>query len=72
MRMGGLSPPILNSNKNFIMINNNGLFYVLSKSKKPLARLFMNKYIEEIMPEITSIDKYIYIYIYIYIKLNIN
>ena len=31
------------------MINNNGLFYVLSKSKKPLARLFMNKYIEKIM-----------------------
>ena len=41
------------------MINNNGLFYVLSKSKKPLARLFMNKYIEEIMPEITSTGKYI-------------
>jgi prophage antirepressor-like protein len=41
------------------MINNNGLFYVLSKSKKSLARLFMNKYIEEIMPEITSTGKYI-------------
>ena len=40
------------------MINNNGLFYVLSKSKKPLAQLFMNKYIEEIMPEITSTGRY--------------
>ena len=59
MRKGGLIPPVLNSNKNFIMINNNGLIYVLSKSKKPFARLFMNKYIEEIMPEITSTGKYI-------------
>lgn len=40
------------------MINNNGLFYVLSKSKKPLALLFINKYIDEIMPNITSTDKY--------------
>jgi hypothetical protein len=38
-------PPVLNSNKDFIMINNN--------------ELFMNKYIEEIMPEITSTCKYI-------------
>jgi len=59
IRTGGYTPPILNSNKNFIMINNSGLFFVLSKSTKPLAKKFMKKYIEEIMPYITSTGKYI-------------
>ena len=41
------------------MINNNGLFKLLSKSKKTLAKKFMDKYIDEIMPEITKTGKYI-------------
>ena len=41
------------------MINKNGLFYILSKSKKPLAKKFIKKYIEEIIPDITSTGKYI-------------
>ena len=42
-----------------LMINPEGLFYILSKSTKPLAKLFMNKYITEIMPSITNTGKYI-------------
>jgi prophage antirepressor-like protein len=41
------------------MINNNGLFMVLSMSTKPLAKQFMKKYIDEIMPSITATGKYI-------------
>jgi len=41
------------------MINNNGLFKLLSISKKDLAIKFMDKYIDEIMPEIIKTDKYI-------------
>jgi prophage antirepressor-like protein len=41
------------------MINNNGLFMVLSMSTKPLAKQFMKKYIDEIMPSITTTGKYI-------------
>ena len=41
------------------MINHEGLFYILSKSTKPLATLFMNKYITEIMPSISKTGKYI-------------
>ena len=32
------------------MINNNGLFMLLSLSTKPLAKQFMKQYINEIMP----------------------
>ncbi len=42
-----------------VMINHEGLFYILSKSKKPIAKLFMNKYITEIMPSISKTGKYI-------------
>jgi hypothetical protein len=41
------------------MINNNGLFMLLSISKKKLAKQFMKKYIDEIMPQITKTGKYI-------------
>jgi len=41
------------------MINNNGLFMLLSKSRKMLANQFMEKYIDEIMPSITETGKYI-------------
>jgi prophage antirepressor-like protein len=41
------------------MINNNGLFMLLAISTKPLAKQFMKKYIDEIMPSITETGKYI-------------
>ena len=41
------------------MINNNGLFMLLALSTKPLAKQFMKKYIDEIMPTITLTGKYI-------------
>jgi prophage antirepressor-like protein len=41
------------------MINNNGLFMLLSLSKKDLAKQFMKQYIDEIMPKITKTGKYI-------------
>ena len=41
------------------MINNNGLFKLLSISKKKMAKKFMDKYIDEIMPEITKTGRYI-------------
>jgi prophage antirepressor-like protein len=41
------------------MINQSGLFKVLTKSKLSLAKDFMSKYIDEIMPKITSTGKYI-------------
>ena len=40
-------------------INNNGLFMLLSLSKKDLAKQFMDQYIQEIMPSITKTGKYI-------------
>jgi len=41
------------------MINKNGLFMLLSLSTKPLAKLLMEKYINDIMPKITLTGKYI-------------
>ena len=41
------------------MINESGLNYILSKSNKPLAKLFMDKYIKDIMPEIRKTGKYV-------------
>ena len=48
---------ILHPNTSFI--NESGLYDVLSKSSKPLAKLFMDKYFKEIMPEIRKNGKYI-------------
>ena len=42
-----------------IMINNTGLYLILAISTKPLAKQFMKKYIDEIMPSITKTGKYI-------------
>jgi len=41
------------------MINNIGLFMLLSRSKKELSKQFMEKYIEDIMPSIFTTGKYI-------------
>ena len=40
-------------------INEAGLYQLLSISKKPIARIFMDKYFTEIMPEIRKTGKYI-------------
>jgi prophage antirepressor-like protein len=39
-------------------INESGLYQILSKSNKDIAKVFMNKYYEEIMPEIRKTGKY--------------
>lgn len=59
IKVGGLYPPTFNIQPRSKMINNNGLFKLLSISKKDLAKKFMDKYIDEIMPEITKTGKYI-------------
>ena len=41
------------------LINESGLYELLSISTKPLAKLFMNKYFAEIMPTIRRTGKYI-------------
>jgi len=42
-----------------LFINESGLYEVLSKSTKPIAEIFKNKYFEEIMPELRKKGKYI-------------
>ena len=42
-----------------IFINESGLYQLLIKSTKPLAKLFLNKYFTEIMPQIRKTGKYI-------------
>ncbi len=44
---------------NTTFINESGLYQVLTKSTKPIANLFMQKYLIEIMPEIRKTGKYI-------------
>jgi prophage antirepressor-like protein len=52
-------PHPLNMQPHKIFINESGLYEILSNSKKPLARLFMDKYFTDIMPEIRKHGKYI-------------
>ena len=56
-------PPIGHTLKNMQshqqFINESGLYQLLSLSTKPLAKLFMNKYFKDIMPEIRKTGKYI-------------
>lgn len=40
-------------------VNESGLYELLSKSTKPLARLFMDKYFTDIMPQLRKHGKYI-------------
>ena len=49
---------IKNQQPNTIFINESGLYQVLSNSTKPTAKLFMNKYFTEIMPQIRKTGKY--------------
>jgi prophage antirepressor-like protein len=59
IKVDGLYPPTFNLQPMSKMINNNGLYKLLSISKKELAKKFMDKYIDEIMPQITKTGKYI-------------
>jgi prophage antirepressor-like protein len=40
------------------LINEQGLYQILSNSTKPLAKLFMDKYINEIMPQTSTLKGY--------------
>ena len=59
LKVGGRYHPTLNLQPMTKMINNNGLFMLLSLSKKDMAKQFMDEYIQKIMPIITKTGKYI-------------
>ena len=44
---------------NKFFINESGLYEVLTKSTKPIAKIFIDKYFTEIMPQIRKTGKYI-------------
>ena len=48
-----------NFQHNTIFINESGLYEVLSISRKPLAKIFMNEYFTKIMPQIRESGRYI-------------
>jgi prophage antirepressor-like protein len=48
----------LNFQNNTKFINESGLYQLLSHSTKPIAKLFMDKYFTEIMPQIRKTGKY--------------
>ncbi len=49
----------MNFQQNTNFINETGLYELLTKSNKPIAKVFMNKYFTDIMPEIRKTGKYI-------------
>ena len=53
----GVSDKFVKPNK--IFINEDGLYELLVISNKPLAKIFMKKYITEIMPKIRQTGEYI-------------
>jgi len=50
--------PSKNMHPDTIFVNESGLYQILSNSTKPIAKLFMNKYFTEIMPQIRKTGKY--------------
>ena len=48
-----------NFQNNTLFINESGLYEVLSKSTKPIAKIFMNKYFTDIMPQIRKSGIYV-------------
>lgn len=50
---------IKNFQKNTKFINESGLYSLLTKSNKPMAKTFLDKYYSEIMPQIRKTGKYI-------------
>ena len=51
LKVAGFIPPP-NFQKNTFFINESGLYELLTKSNKPMAKQFLNKYLTEIMPQI--------------------
>ena len=47
-----------NFQKKTKFVNESGLYEVLSKSTKPTAKIFLNKYFTDIMPQIRKTGKY--------------
>ena len=54
-----MTTPPLNIQPHTKMVNESGLNYILANSKKPIAKDFMAKYLDEIMPEIRKTGQYI-------------
>ncbi len=52
-----IGAPYISSEKKFI--NESGLYEVLSISRKPLAKIFMNEYFLKIMPQLRESGRYI-------------
>jgi prophage antirepressor-like protein len=49
IKVVGSTPPPYNFQKNTMFINESGLYEVLSLSRKPLAKIFMNEYFTKII-----------------------
>lgn len=54
-----LTTPPFNFQKNTNFVNEFGLYEILIKSTKPLAKIFLNKYLTDIMPQIRKTGIYI-------------
>jgi prophage antirepressor-like protein len=54
-----LERKVLKFQKTTYFINEIGLYELLTKSNKPIAKVFMNKYLTDIMPTIRKTGKYI-------------
>ena len=59
LKVGPSTTPPLNFQKNTYFVNEFGLYEILTKSTKPIAKLFLNKYLTEIMPQIRKTGKYV-------------
>ena len=58
LRLTDQTVSLKNMQPNQLFINESGLYEFLSFSNKDLAKKFMNKYFQEIMPEIRKYGKY--------------
>lgn len=58
LKVAGFIPPP-NFQKNTFFINESGLYELLTKSNKPMAKQFLNKYLTEIMPQIRKTGQFI-------------
>ena len=59
LRVCPIGDTLKNMQPHQLFINESGLYQLLSLSTKPLAKIFMNKYFKDIMPEIRKTGKYI-------------
>ncbi len=58
LKVAGFNPPP-NFQQNTYFINESGLYELLTKSSKSVAKEFLNKYLIDIMPQIRKTGKYI-------------